>query len=248
MAKMILIRTVGCAVLLCLGFLGLTAQDRPPVSGPVLGFVSEGAGGIRPILGLPGAATLGRPTWAARRSETVVFSPSRDYALALHLPDHRVDLLRGLSAAASAVDLPVPAGAGRIAISPSGDTAVLYYPESRSVAVLAGLPEFPSLSWSLEVPHLTGGLAALAVSDDAGAVLLAAGAPPTSRRAHPGSAEPPEHLVMRDRLSSVRRRDGCKVAMVGRGGMGSGNAITAPWPVSRGVGQHSPRTSNNLFR
>ena len=175
MAKMTLIRTVGCAVLIGLGGLGLAAQDRPPVSGPVLGFVSEGPAGIRPILGLPGAATLGRPTWAARRSEAVVFSPTRDYALALHLPDHRVALLRGLSAAASAVDLPVPAGAGRIAISPSGDTAVLYYPESRSVAVLAGLPESPSLSWSLEVPHLIGGLAALAVSDGAGAVLLAAG-------------------------------------------------------------------------
>jgi hypothetical protein len=173
MAKLIVMRAARLTALICLGFLGLSAQERLPVSGPVLGFVSDDSGGIRPILGVPGAAILGRSTRPLVRPEGVAFSPGRDYALALLLPDHRAALLRGLRTGATVVDLEVPPGAGRVAISPSGDAAVLYYPERQSVAVIAGLPDSPSLSWSREAPYLST-LASLAVSDGGGAVLVAA--------------------------------------------------------------------------
>jgi hypothetical protein len=67
-----------------------------------------------------------------------------------------------------------------MAISLSGDAAVLHYPETQSVAVLTGLPQSPAVSWSLETANLAGGLTALAVSNDGGAVLIATAGEPSS--------------------------------------------------------------------
>ncbi|HSW50118.1 MAG TPA: hypothetical protein VLH09_08085, partial [Bryobacteraceae bacterium] len=175
MANSILTRTLGSVALLCLVSLGVPAQDAAPVSGPVLGFVADASNGIRPIIGIPGAATLGSALLSTAQTESVVFSPRRDYALALLAPDHRVALLRDLRAGPGAADLPAPLGAGRLAISPSGDAAVLYYPEARTVAVLTGLPDSPALSWSTTAPQLDSAVAALAVADGGGGILLASG-------------------------------------------------------------------------
>jgi hypothetical protein len=170
-------RLTTCATLLCCVLLGgLAAQEPPvwaPVSGPVVGHVFESPSGIRPILGIPGAATLGRPVAPGPSFESVVFSPARDYALGLLSRGRLVVLLADLSSSSRFVELPVRGGAGRIAISPSGDAAALYYPETRTVVVLTGLPDSPTVSWSLEIPYIDGRLAALAASDGGGAVLIA---------------------------------------------------------------------------
>ena len=144
-----------------------------PVSGPVVGFVFERPAGIRPILGVPGAATLGQPV-----SPGPALSPSYSRPLVttrwrLLSRGRQVVLLTDLSSSSRFVELPVRPGAGRIAISPSGDAAALYYPETQPVAVLTGLPDSPAVSWRLEVPYIDGSLAALAVSDGGGAVLIA---------------------------------------------------------------------------
>jgi len=156
---------------------GLFAQnqaDLQPVRGPVLGFVFDRAAGVRPILGVPGAATLGRPVMSNLGFESVVFSQTGGYALALLARGRGVALLRDLSSSGQATELPVAPGAARVAISPSGDSAVLYYQETQTVQVLAGLPDAPSIAWNMQAPCLAEGLAALAVSDEAGAVLVAA--------------------------------------------------------------------------
>ena len=162
----------GLISILLLG--GLAAQDGSPVSGPLVGFVFDKAAGVRPIFGVPGAATLGQPVMRSSGLEAVVFSPARDYALALAPRGGQVMLLRDLSAPGVAVGLQVAPGAARVAISPSGDAAVLYYPEAQAVSVLTGLPDAPAVSWSLEAPYLAGGVGALAVSDEGSAVLIAA--------------------------------------------------------------------------
>ena len=181
MAKTIFLRLSGWAALLSLVSLGaLAAQDqanRQPVSGPVLGFVADRLSGVRPILGIPGAATLGSPVLSNSGFRSIVFS--RDYALAA-AGGGPVVLLRNLQSTVSAVELQAPAGAGRMALSPSGDAAVLYYPQTQSVAVLTGLPQSPAVSWNLEAQSLAPGLAALAVSDGGGAVLIATAGEPSS--------------------------------------------------------------------
>jgi len=172
------LRNTACTALVLFTLVGgLAAQegtDQSPVSGSVVGFVLDESAGIRPVLGVPGAATLGRPVMRSSGLAGVVFSPALDYAMALAPRSGQVMLLRNLSRSATAVDLPVAPGAARFAISPSGDAAVLYYPETRAVSVLTGLPDAPAVSWSLEAPYLAGGLGALAVSDAGGAVLIAA--------------------------------------------------------------------------
>jgi hypothetical protein len=151
-----------------------------PVSGPVLGFVASGPTGVRPILGIPGAATLGSPVLPGAGFAGIAFSASRDYALALVARGRQAVLLRNLTSSIDAVQLPVAPGAVRMAISPSGASAALYYPDTRSVTVLAGLPNAPAVSWKLESQDLAGGLLALAVSDDAGAILAAAAGQPSA--------------------------------------------------------------------
>jgi hypothetical protein len=167
----------GLALVILAG--GVAAQDtngRSPVSGLVSGFIFDGSTGIRPVLGVPGAATLGRPIARTAGLGAVVFSSSGDYALAVTPRGGQVILLRHLDASVTAEVLQTTALAARVVISPSGDRAVLYHPEPQSVSVVSGLPDAPAVSWSLEVPHLPGGLGALAVSDGGNAVLLAAAA------------------------------------------------------------------------
>ncbi|MFB3779236.1 MAG: hypothetical protein ACE141_16585 [Bryobacteraceae bacterium] len=175
MENSILMRTLGSTALLYLVCAGISAQEAAPVSGPILGFVADASSGVRPIIGIPGAATLGSALLSTTQAENVVFSTGRDYALALLAPDRRVALFRDLRTAPSVADLPAPPGAGRLAVSPSGNAAVLYYPEAGAVAVLNGLPDSPALSWSTAAPQLTAELAALAVADGGGGILLASG-------------------------------------------------------------------------
>jgi hypothetical protein len=156
------------------------AQDVQRIDGPVLGFSVDQTAGIRPILGLPGAATLGPAVISTTGLEGVTLSPARDYALALLASGRAVVLLQNLSSTAGASVLDVAPGTARIAISPSGDAAVLYYAETARVQVLTGLPESPSVSWSLELSGVSGRLAALAVGDGGGAVLVASAGEPAS--------------------------------------------------------------------
>ena len=178
MASSTLLRISTRTGLAAFALLGVVAaQDRTgqlPVTGPVAGFVFDRSSGIRPVLGVPGAATVGHPVPRTSGLGAVVFSPNGDYALALTSRGGQVVLLRDLSASAAAASLPVSPGATRVAVSPSGDRAVLYHPEAQSVSVLTGLPDAPAVSWSASVPYLPGGLAALAVSDGGTAALIVA--------------------------------------------------------------------------
>ena len=156
------------------------AQDPQRVGGPVVGFVLDKAEGVRPILGIPGAATLGQPVLPAAGFDSIVLSPQRDYALALTEGEQRLVLLRSLSVSPAAARLDVPPGASRIVLSPAGDAAALYYRDARRVEVLTGLPDSPSVAWSLDLPDLGAGLAALVVSDGGSAILVATAGEPSS--------------------------------------------------------------------
>jgi hypothetical protein len=168
------------AAIFALAFYPARAQDVQRIDGPVLGFSVDQTAGIRPILGLPGSATLGPPVISAEGLDGVTLSPARDYALGLLARGRAVVLLKNLRSTAGAAVLDVTPGPTRIAISPSGDAAVLYYAETARVQVLAGLPESPAVAWSLQLAGLSGSPAALAVSDGGGAVLVASAGEPAA--------------------------------------------------------------------
>ena len=168
------------AAVFALAFIPAQAQVVQPIAGPVLGFSVDRSAGIRPILGIAGAATLGQPVISDTGLEGVTLAPARDYALALLASGREVVLVKNLRATAGASVLDVAPGPARIAISPSGDAAVLFYDETARVQVLSGLPESPAVLWSLDLSGLSGSPAALAVSDGGGAVLVAPAGEPAS--------------------------------------------------------------------
>jgi hypothetical protein len=146
----------------------------------VIGFVYEKTAGIQPILGIPGAATRGPAVLARAGFEGVTLAPGGDCALAVFARGRQVAIVRNLSSAPRTTVLNVPAGPARIAFSPSGDAAVLYYSDTARAEVLTGLPGSPSLAWGIDLAGAPDGVAALAVDDGGGALLVAAAGEPAS--------------------------------------------------------------------
>lgn len=150
------------AAILFLAASALLAQS--PVDGPVTGWVWDSShGAIRPILGLPGASVLGNGVDGG-----VIFSKAvtnqRNYVIGIGGEGAQAYLLR-LRGESQAELLPsVAAGVSRVVLSPSGDSAVLVYEETRKLVVLSGLPdaitEPREIQWN-EIPS------ALAISDHA---------------------------------------------------------------------------------
>ncbi len=145
------------------------------ISGPVLGYVWDQASGLRPILGIPGASSLGSPVETSVALLTAEISPRQDYALAV--TESKRLLLLDLRTA-PVVERPleiVPAAPDRIILSPTGAAAALYYRERRAIQVLTGLPGDAILvSGEMDLTSLPGLLTAIAVSDPDPAVLVAA--------------------------------------------------------------------------
>jgi hypothetical protein len=138
--------------------------------GPWLGLVfDEASKSVRPLAGLPGAATFGPPL-------------ELPFALERAAVAHRAGFLLAMEAGTSAVIAVTASGArklsgvtaapDRIVFSPSASAAVLYHRERGLVEVLGGLPDHPALVASLDVSTLPAPPSALAVSDD-GLVLAA---------------------------------------------------------------------------
>ena len=142
--------------------------------GPVMGFLYDRSTGIRPVLGIPGAATLGPSVLPSSGIQTAALAPARDYAIAVLSEHGTVAVVRDLSRAPQAAVLDAPAWPTRIAFSPDGSAAALYYAPVGRVEVYQGLPEGPQLAWSIELARLEGELEELALSAG-GRMILAAG-------------------------------------------------------------------------
>jgi hypothetical protein len=133
----------------------------------MLGYVADGTGGIRPILGIPGAALAGELQawgWEASLAE---ISPGQDYALAVD-PEggvRRIEL-GGPSAQARAVDGAMRSPE-RILMGPGGRAALLVRGTDAQVIVGTAAPV------AIDLSTLPGEPGVLAVSDS-GAVLAAA--------------------------------------------------------------------------
>ena len=169
------IRTLPALAGLVLGLLfdpgPIVAQS---VAGPVLGYVLDRtAGALRPIRGIPGAATMGDPIELDASLADVSISPEQDYALAADSNGGDlvlIDLTGGAVARRFAGAFVRPQ---RVAISPGGGTAALVDLDERRVQILSGLPNAPSATRDLSLdPGLTD-IEALAVSDDGTSLLVA---------------------------------------------------------------------------
>ena len=143
------------------------------IEGPRLGFVFDHATkSVRPILGIPGAATLGQSLEAGLDLRKIVISPMQDYVLATEGEHNQVVVLATNRTPLVAVAVQgADRGPDQLSISSDGTAAALYYKGGNHVQLISGLPAAPRISARL---YLSAGQvpSALAVSDD-GETLLA---------------------------------------------------------------------------
>jgi hypothetical protein len=165
-------RTLPVAILLAISAVPLCCQPGQ-VGGPVIGFLFDpSVRALRPILGIPGASTLGGPLDAGYELRWATVAPRQDSAIAA-ASDGSVHLLRLGSGAAETRCGACPSTADAAIFSPSGAAVALY--AAGRVQILTGLPDAPAAGASFEVgsqPRPARGRA-LAPPIDDGAWLLA---------------------------------------------------------------------------
>lgn len=163
------------AIVLALAAAGYPAAADSGIRGPVTGFVFDARlHAIRPINGLPGAATLGAALPLPFAVRQAAVSARLDYALAVSDADGQVYLVRGLSSdtpAASAVQGTL-ADAGRVLVNAPGTAALVYSQASGSLQTISGLPDDPRAAPPVDV-SAAGEIGALALSPDAARAALA---------------------------------------------------------------------------
>ena len=148
----------------------LLAQST--LSGPSLGFVFDSdAKGVRPILGIPGAATLGKPLDLGTPIVKASVSAQQDYVLAF--PSSRSLLLVRIDHGTISTDTNVDISTvpDVIAISPAGSAAALFYRQTAKIQVLTGLPKSITPAQSIDISGLPNSLDTLAITDDGQNVL-----------------------------------------------------------------------------
>ncbi len=144
------------------------------IAGPVLGYVWDQGSGLRPILGIPGASSLGSPVETSVALLTAEVSPRQDFALAV-TESKRLLLLDLRTAPIVERPLEIELAPDRIILSPTGAAAALYYRERRAMRVLTGLPgDAIFVSGEMDLTSLPPLLTAIAISDPDPAVLVAA--------------------------------------------------------------------------
>lgn len=138
--------------------------------GPVLGLAFDASlKSVRPVLGFPGAATLGAPLSVRFPLERVFPAHRGGFALAVDQTDGAVVQI---TAAGVRKPVGVTGAPDQVVFSPSTMTAALYRADRGVVEVVRHLPEAPMLAASLNLSALPGPVSALAVSD-AGLVVAA---------------------------------------------------------------------------
>jgi hypothetical protein len=147
------------------------------IEAPILGFVFDpAAAGLRPIHGIPGAAVMGERLDLGFEIASAAISPQHNYALVESDDPPGLSLVLLAAGPASLQLIPdAVRGADQILFSPRGDSALLYRATARRIQVLAGMPKAPSLIREIDTSVLLEPISALAISDDARAVLVAVG-------------------------------------------------------------------------
>jgi hypothetical protein len=156
------------------------AQAGTALSGPTMGLVFDSSqSALRPIRGIPGAASLGDAVNLGFALASATVSPRQDYALALKADDSSLVLVRaGAEISSTAVPGARPAPA-LVVFSPAGTAVALYDSGAGRVQILTGLPDAAAVQSDVDVSALAGPVAALAVDDAGASLLLAAGAAET---------------------------------------------------------------------
>jgi hypothetical protein len=158
-------------------FCGAAAAQTGSFSAPVAGYVFDSAAqALRPVLGIPGAATLGAPINSSYSLTAAYVAPKLDsyFGIASDGSVHWFSISSGVFQEGAVSGL--AASPERVVFSPSGTAAALF--ANGQAQLLTGLPSTPSIAGTIsldtrETQRARRVAPALAVSDD-GAYMLAA--------------------------------------------------------------------------
>jgi len=157
--------------------LALGALAAAGIRGPVSGYVlDERSHAIRPVNGIPGAATLGNPVNLGFQARLAAIG--RDVALVAGFDDHdQLFLARELEAETPAVSAVEGAigGIGRIVWNETGDAALLYSPSAGQFQVITGVAAVPRLSVPIDAGPVAAALNAMALNAGADRIAAAGG-------------------------------------------------------------------------
>jgi hypothetical protein len=151
-------------LLLCMVAATLSAQDRR-LAGPLLGFVRDADDlSIKPIFGIPGAATIGPALDLPLHFFQIDFSVKNDYAIAVTEWTSELLLIKNLSKNATFESVfTSDTRIERIALSPNGAYAAFI--SGDVVRMVGGLPSNPTVLRQVNVPSAGQSLTAMAVND-----------------------------------------------------------------------------------
>ena len=180
------------AVLSALSALSLFGQNGQ-IAGPAIGFVFDSSvSALRPVLGIPGASTMGNPVNAGFALSWATVAPRQDSAIAT-AADGSLHLLRLSSGVAETPCAACPATAQAAIFSPAGTSVALY--SAGRAQIVTGLPGAPVAGASFEVGALPRALRGrampppMAISDDGAWLLAATSASVTLFNANGGSRQ-----------------------------------------------------------
>jgi hypothetical protein len=150
---------IGFISLFCLS----DARAQTTFSAPILGFVYNPAGkNIRPVTGVPGAASLEDAQPMASKFRSGAVSPNGRYTVATFHGEDGVFIVELSNAKPAPVQLNGATAADLIAFSSDGNAAALYSRETGKVQLWRSLPQEISLNAELGI----GQVNAIAVSQD----------------------------------------------------------------------------------
>lgn len=151
--------------------LTLNCLAAPPIRPPVSGWIADSsARGLRPIVGIPGAATLGAVVDSDPLLSIAAISPSQEYLISnsadgvvhvVRVPDGPATTINGLQAPVS-----------RVVFSPTGTAALLI--SGSHLQVITGLPDRARFARALAVESLAP-LSGMALDDSGSTVMINTG-------------------------------------------------------------------------
>src|SRR5438552_10264872 len=147
-----------------------SAQVSARVAPPVVGFVTDSTGALRPLIGIARAATVGSPLELELSILQSAVSPDQDYILATAAGTNAPIWLKLGGEEAAAQSLDGVANVRRIAISPAGSAAAFFNESDARISAFANLSRSPMSLGDFDISGL-GPLTSLAIADDGNSIL-----------------------------------------------------------------------------
>jgi len=163
---------MGTRILLICIFISQTCSAQTGIGGSILGYVFDPLNGVQPILGIPGAATIGPPLELQTEVIGITTSSQPNYILAKTAPDSNFVKIN-LDTPPSVRPLGVPITPGALmTVSATGSAMVTYDADRNRLFLFTGLPDSAAFAGEFDLSNVSERPTSLAVNDSGEIVLV----------------------------------------------------------------------------